>query len=101
MMKKKKVSIVTPCFNEEGNVYNMYIAVKKIFTTIPQYKYEHLFVDNCSEDNTASILRNIASQDKHIKVIINSRNFGPTRSGGNAILQASGDRFVSTKLSLF
>lgn len=90
----KKISIVTPCYNEEGNVYNMYIAIKQIFNSLPNYKYEHIFADNCSEDNTASILRNIASEDKNVKVILNCRNFGPTRSGGNALLQGSGDAVI-------
>lgn len=92
---KKKISILTPCYNEEGNVYNMYMAVKKIFKGLPQYRYEHVFADNCSEDNTASILRNIAAEDKNVKVILNARNFGPTRSGGHALLQTSGDAVIS------
>lgn len=91
----KKISVMTPCYNEEGNVYNMYMAVKKIFKGLPGYRYEHIFADNCSQDNTESILRNIAAEDKNVKVILNARNFGPTRSGGNALLRATGDAVIS------
>lgn len=90
----KKISIVTPCFNEEGNVFNMYASIKKVFNNLPQYEYEHIFIDNYSQDNTAEILRNIASQDNKVKVILNVRNFGPGRSGGYALLQATGDAVI-------
>ena len=93
---KKRISIVTPCYNEEKNVEELYFQVKKIFNNIlPQYQYEHIFIDNDSKDNTVEILKKIAKKDKNIKIIVNSRNFGQLRSPVYAILQAKGDAVIS------
>ena len=91
----KAISIVTHCYNEEGNAYSMYLSIKNIFKELPQYNYEHIFIDNCSTDKTAKILKEIAQEDKNVKVIVNVRNFGPARSGCHALFQASGDAIIA------
>jgi glycosyltransferase involved in cell wall biosynthesis len=93
-MKNKLISIVTPCYNEEGNVEDVYKEVKNVFKSIEGYIYEHIFIDNSSKDNTVSILKDIARSDKNVKVIINTRNFGHIRSPYYAKLQASGDAMI-------
>jgi glycosyltransferase involved in cell wall biosynthesis len=85
------VTVVTPCYNEEGNVREMYDAIRDIFAGLPQYRYEHLFIDNASKDGTARILRELAAADPNVKVILNTRNFGHVRSPVYAITQATGD----------
>jgi glycosyltransferase involved in cell wall biosynthesis len=90
----KLVSVVTPCYNEEANVEEVYLQVKAVFDALPQYRYEHIFIDNASRDNTQTILRRLAAQDRNVKVIINSRNFGPVRSPYHALLQARGDAAI-------
>ncbi len=89
------ISVVTPCFNEEGNVREMYEAIKNVFAGLPQYRYEHLFIDNASKDGTVRMLRSIAAADRNVKVIVNARNFGHVRSGYHAILQARGDAVIA------
>ncbi|WP_072679794.1 glycosyltransferase family 2 protein [Arcobacter sp. LA11] len=92
----KTISIVTTCFNEEENVELLYEKVKEVFKNeLSEYKYEHIFVDNSSVDNTVEILKNIAKDDKNVKIIVNSRNFGHIRSGMYALLQAKGDAVIS------
>jgi glycosyltransferase involved in cell wall biosynthesis len=91
----KLISVVTPCYNEEENVRPLYEAVKKVFEGLGQYRYEQIFIDNASKDRTPQILREIATQDKNIKVILNARNFGHIRSPYYAVLQASGDCVVT------
>jgi len=86
----KKISIITPCYNEEVNVFDLYIKVKDIFKNL-DYEYEHLFIDNCSTDKTVNILEDIASKDKNVKIIVNSRNFGQIRSAWYGTLQTKGD----------
>lgn len=90
----KHISVMTPCFNEEGNIVNIYQAVKEQFDKLPQYTYEHIFIDNYSTDSSREILRNLASQDKNVKVILNARNFGPNRSGTYGMLQGTGDALI-------
>ena len=91
---QKIISIVTPCFNEEENVMEVYQQVKDIFAQIAGYRYEHIFIDNASTDKTVQILREIAKNDFNIKVIINSRNFGAARSPYHALLQSRGDATI-------
>ena len=91
----KKISIVTPCFNEEKGISECYEAVKQVFDQeLSEYDYEHLFIDNCSTDKTVEILRVLAAKDKRIKVIVNSRNFGLSRSPYYGKLQATGDAVI-------
>lgn len=87
----KKISLFTPCYNEEGNVYALYQKVTEVMKQLPLYDYEYVFIDNCSTDNTADILRKMAEEDKRVKVIFNQKNFGPSRSGSYGFFQTSGD----------
>ncbi len=89
-----KISIVTPCFNEEPNVRLIYEVVKNVFSDLPQHSYEHIFIDNSSMDRTVEELRKISGIDKNVKVIVNVRNFGHIRSPYHAFLQATGDAVV-------
>jgi len=91
----KKLSIITPCYNEEVNVEICAFELKKVMKEkLPEYDYEHIFSDNASEDSTLEKLRVIASKDFHIKVISNSRNVGPFRNMWNAMKSATGDAVV-------
>ena len=89
------LTILTPCFNEEGNVREVYQRVKAAMETVPTFEYEHLFIDNASKDGTVAILRELAAADKRVKVIVNTRNFGHVRSPYYALLQARGDVVMS------
>lgn len=91
----KLISIMTACYNEEENIAEIYTAVKRVFETLPHYKYEHIFIDNASEDRTVKILKNIASQDKRVKLIVNAKNFGHIRSPYHGLIQARGDAVIS------
>lgn len=95
MKSLKLISIVTPCYNEEDNVDAVYQQVKEVFSELPSYTYEHIFIDNCSKDKTVEKLREIAYEDRNVKVIVNSRNFGHIRSPYYAMLQAKGDAVIS------
>jgi len=92
-MKKKLVSIITPCFNEAENVEELYRRVASVMGALP-YDYEHIYIDNCSTDGTIKKLKNIAAADKRVKLIINARNFGHIRSPYHALLQAGGDACI-------
>jgi glycosyltransferase involved in cell wall biosynthesis len=92
----KLISIVTPCYNEEENVEELYLRVKEVMESrLSAYNYEHIFIDNASMDNTVNKLKKIANDDKNIKIIINSRNYGHMRSPVYGMFQASGDVIIS------
>lgn len=91
----KLISIVTPCYNEEGNVEELHAQIKAVFEQLPEYDYEHIFIDNASPDATPQILRGLAERDPKVKVILNNRNFGHVRSPYYGMLQASGDAVIA------
>lgn len=91
----KHISVMTPCFNEHGNIANIYEAVKQQFDRMPQYTYEHIFIDNCSTDGSRDILRSLAAKDPNVKVILNVANFGPNRSGTYGMFQGSGEALIA------
>ena len=102
--KPKVVTILTPCYNEAENVQALYERVRGVFEPLDE-DYEHLFIDNASTDQTVEILRDIASRDRNVKVIVNTRNFGfGVRSKGRSrrpkkasyIALLSGRRCTST-----
>ena len=91
----KKLSIITPCYNEEVNVEICAQELKKVMQEkLSGYDYEHIFADNASTDATLIKLRELAAKDDHIKVISNSRNVGPFRNMWNAMKSATGDAVV-------
>jgi polyisoprenyl-phosphate glycosyltransferase len=94
-MGRKHITIMTPTYNEEDNARPLYEAVKQVFAGLPQYTYEHLFIDNSSKDRTVAILKKIAGDDPKVKIIVNTRNFGHIRSPYHALLQSSGDAVVT------
>lgn len=95
MSDKKLISIVTPCFNEEENVEELHRQIAQIMAELPEYDFEHIYIDNASTDGTVPILRRLAAADKRVKVILNARNFGHIRSPYHAILQAHGDAVIT------
>lgn len=97
----KKICVVTICYNEEGNIPEFYEQVVEVFNKLGNsYTYEIIIADNDSTDQTPKILRELAARDKKVKVIFNSRNFGPDRSGTNAFMQAHADAVVSMSSDL-
>lgn len=92
---KKHISVLTPCYNEKDNVEPLSIAVAKVFEKLPQYTYEHIFIDNDSTDDTVKVLREVAKKNSNVKVILNARNFGHIRSPFYGMLQCKGDAVIS------
>jgi len=96
----KMISIVTPTFNEEENIDEIYNSVRNVMLKLPRYSYEHIFIDNASFDKTVEKLKEKAKTDKNLKIIVNSRNFGAIRSPYYGHLQAKGDAVVDIPADL-
>jgi glycosyltransferase involved in cell wall biosynthesis len=88
------ISVMTPCFNEEGNVDSLYARIKVAFDQVPSCRYEHVFIDNASTDRTVERVKKIAAQDRSVKLIVNNRNFGHIRSPLHAFYQLRGDAVI-------
>lgn len=93
---KKLISVVLPCYNEEGNVEKISNEIIKLFETeLKKYKYEIIFIDNDSKDDTRNILRMLCKKNKNIKAIFNAKNFGQFNSPYYGLLQINGDAAIS------
>ncbi len=92
---KKRISVISSAYNEEGNIRELYTRVKaEMAKHAEKYDYEQIVLDNGSTDNTQEELRQIAKEDKNFKVIINTRNFGHIRSPYHGMLQGTGDAVI-------
>jgi polyisoprenyl-phosphate glycosyltransferase len=72
-MIMEKISIIIPCFNEDGNIDYIY---NQVINVINGCEYELIFVDDGSIDNTLDKIHAIAETDKRVRYISFSRNFG-------------------------
>ena len=96
MAKRKTISVMIPCYNEEENARPIYEAVRKELTEkLPEYNYEILFIDNKSTDNTRAIIREICSEDRRVKAIFNTKNFGQFNSPYYGLINTTGDCTVT------
>ena len=90
----KKLSIVSGCYNEAGNVEELVARVARVMESLPQYDYEQIIIDNASTDGTQETLRKLATGNSRLKVILNARNFGHIRSPFHGMMQGDGDAVV-------
>jgi glycosyltransferase involved in cell wall biosynthesis len=87
----KQISVVIPTLNEEGNIIPISSAIIEVLQKyVGKYDYEIIIIDNHSTDKTRCLIRELCQNNKKIKAIFNSRNFGP-RSSIYGLTQASGD----------
>lgn len=95
----KKISIVIPAHNEEGNVALVHQKIKEVFDGLPYYDFEIIFVNDGSRDNTQEKLEALSEKYPEVKFIEFSRNFGhqpAVKAGmdlayGNAVISMDGD----------
>lgn len=93
-MSKKLISIISPCYNEEANIEELYGRVKAVIDSNQKYDFEYIFIDNASTDRTVDKLKELITFDKRIKVIVNTRNFGHIRSPYWGLIQTRGDASI-------
>lgn len=98
---KPLISIVVPVYNEESNIDLFYTTVNKELEALSdRFRFEFIFTDNHSTDNTFAKLQAIASQDSRLRVIRFSRNFGYQRSILTGYLSAGGDAAIQLDCDL-
>lgn len=88
------VTVLTPCYNEAGNVEPLRARIRAVFNSLPGYRHIHLFIDNASTDDTVARIKAMAAEDPAVRLIVNQRNFGHIRSPYHAFLEAEGDAVI-------
>jgi len=89
MNKKKLVSIVIPCYNEEGNIPVTYEALTETLKEA-HFDYELIFIEDGSKDNTWGELLKLA-KDKKVKLLQHGKNMGMTQAYQNGFDHSNGD----------
>jgi glycosyltransferase involved in cell wall biosynthesis len=90
----KLISIVTGCFNEADNVDELHARLAQVREQLTDYRFEHIFIDNASTDDTVAKVKSLIGRDPTVRLIVNNRNFGHIRSPYHAMLQAQGDAVI-------
>lgn len=75
-MKKKLLSVIVPCYNEQESLPYFYKEIKKVEKEMDYVDFEYIFVNDGSKDKTLDILRDFAKKDKKVRYVSFSRNFG-------------------------
>lgn len=90
-MKKEKISIIVPCYNEEESLPIFYKEIDRISKDMKEVIFEFLFINDGSRDKTLEILRNMAKKDDRVRYISFSRNFGKEAGMWAGLENATGD----------
>lgn len=90
----KKIEIIVPVYNEAEGLQAFYLEVSRVLTTIAGYDYAFLFVDDGSSDSSLDVMKALASDDKRVKYLSFSRNFGKEAAIYAGLRNSSGDLTV-------
>ena len=90
----KKISVVVPMYYEEEVAKECYTRLKNVLEKIENYNYEIIFINDGSKDKTLEILKEIAEENKNVKIISFSRNFGHQCAVTAGLRYVTGDAIV-------
>ncbi len=95
MKRPLHISVVTPCFNEEYYIDDVYRAVREVFEReLPEVTWELIYVENGSTDGSYEKIRALAESDPRVKIVKLSRNFRYEGGICAGLAFASGDAVV-------
>ena len=90
-MKKKLLSVIVPCYNEQESLPLFYKEIKKIEKEMSYADFEYIFVNDGSRDDTLKIAKDLAKKDKKVRFVSFSRNFGKEAAMLAGLEAAKGD----------
>ncbi|WP_312823621.1 glycosyltransferase family 2 protein [Epilithonimonas sp.] len=96
----KKISIIIPVHNEEGNIALIHQRIKTVFSKLQNYTFELIFVNDGSRDNSQTILEQLSQEFDNVKFIEFSRNFGHQPAVKAGIDFANGNAVISMDADL-
>ncbi|MDR1800979.1 MAG: glycosyltransferase family 2 protein [Lachnospiraceae bacterium] len=99
-MKKERVTIVVPCYNEQGDIPTFLEEIHPIMSKLTDYQFKVLFIDDGSQDKTLRVLREMTRRDKRIEYITFSRHFGKEASLYAGFANSDGDYIALMSLNM-
>lgn len=94
------ISIILPVYNEEDNILRTFARLQDITASLGGYRFEFIFTDNRSTDNTFAILTDLAAQHENVRVARFARNFGFQKSVLTGYRMARGDAAIQIDVDL-
>lgn len=88
---KKLISVIIPCYNEQEVIGIFYNEINNVSKILEKYRFEFIFVDDGSKDNTLNICKKLSIKDNRIKYISFSRNFGKEAAIFAGLEKSKGD----------
>lgn len=86
-----KISLVIPCYNEQASIPFLKEELYAVMESFDSVEFEVIFIDNCSEDNTLSMMKQFHKEDSRFQYISFSRNFGKDSSMYAGLEASAGD----------
>lgn len=90
-MAKEKISVIVSCYNEEESIPLFYKEMKKVMKQMDKIKFELIFVNDGSKDNTLKVIKELAKKDKDVRFVSFSRNFGKEAAMYAGLEYSTGD----------
>ena len=90
-MQKEKISIIVSCYNEEASIPLFYKEIKKVMHEMNNLDFELIFVNDGSKDKTLAVIKELAKNDKIVRFISFSRNFGKEAAMYAGLEYSTGD----------
>lgn len=86
-----KISLIIPCYNEQAAIPFLQRELQRVMSLFENVEFEIILVDNCSEDETLSMMKELHKQDERYQYISFSRNFGKDSSMYAGLKASTGD----------
>lgn len=90
----KKITILVPAYNEEEVIVQLYARVTEVITSLTNYDFEILFVNDGSKDNTINIIKALREKDYRVSYVDLSRNYGKEIAMAAGFDYAKGDAVI-------
>lgn len=100
MENRTYISVIIPVFNEEQNVPLVHKEIARVFSEMPEYSYEIIFVNDGSHDASWQAISTLAQNDQHVRGLCFSRNFGNPSALEAGLRHAQGDAVVTIDADL-
>jgi len=94
MMTKKTISILVPCYNEAQSLKMLHEEIVRVISSLEDYRWEILFVNDGSRDNTMEVIYALRERDKRVSYVDLSRNFGKENAMLAGFDYAKGDAVI-------
>ena len=88
---KKKISVIVPCYNEELAIPYFYEEICKVSKKMDYLDFEYIFIDDGSKDKTLDVIKKYRKDDKRVRYLSFSRNFGKEAAMFAGLVAAEGD----------